>query len=188
VTGLLEQLRAPGNDLGSGAAAAAVAAIAAAVLQEVARESAPAWGDAGGAAAQAEALAARLATLGDRNSTAYRRVRAALAGDLPGDGQVLRDFTLAQLLEESAHVPSRIAAAAADVAELAELLAVNGIDARRPDARAAAMLAAAAADAAAELVGINLAERSDGPLATSARASVRRARGVLERTGTAGGR
>ena len=70
---------------------------------------------------QAEALSDRLAPLADENALAYRRARAALAGELPADLQERRDFTLGRLLERSAEVPARIAAAAADVAELAEV-------------------------------------------------------------------
>ena len=101
--------------------------------------------------------------------------------DVPADLQERRDFALGRLLERSAEVPARIAAATADVAELAETLAAHGSDARRPDAGAAAALAAAASEAAAQLVAVNLAERGEGALVEGARESATRARRAAER-------
>lgn len=181
LAGLLADLSDPASGIGAGSAAALVGAIAASALQAVARASAEAWVDGPGAAAQAEALSERLAPLAGENADAYRRARAGLAGDIPADLQERRDFALGRLLERSAAVPARIAAAAADVAELGEVLAANGLDSRRPDARAAAMLAAAASEAAAELVAVNLGERVDGALVGTARQSAARARGAAER-------
>ncbi|WP_217924932.1 cyclodeaminase/cyclohydrolase family protein [Miltoncostaea oceani] len=183
VIGLLADLSDPGSGVGTGSAAAAVGAIAASALQGVARGSLDEWSEAGGSAAQAEALAARLASLAVENDEAYRQARAALEGELPTGDQGRRDFTLAQVLDTSARVPGRIAAAAADVAELAESLAGHALDRLRPDARASGVLAAAAADVAAQLVEVNLGERADGALRSAARASVARARQACVRTG-----
>ena len=183
VSGLLVALSDPESDVGSGSAAAVVGAIAASALQGVARASLDEWSEAGGSAAQAEALSARLAGLADENDAAYRRAREALSGELSSDLQARRDFALAQALEDSARVPSRIAAAAADVAELAEGLAGHALDGLRPDARASGILAAAAADVAAQLVEVNLGERVDGGLSSGARESVARARQACSRSG-----
>jgi formiminotetrahydrofolate cyclodeaminase len=184
ISALLERLSDPDSALGAGSAAALVGALSAGILRAVARASAD-WPDGPGAAAQAEALMDRLAPLADDNARAYRRARAALAGDLPPDPQERRDFALGQVLERSAEVPARIGAAAADVAELAEGLAEHGLGAGRPDAGAAAVLAAAASEAAAQLVAVNLAERRDGPLVRAARESAARARRAAERAGAA---
>ena len=54
-------------------------------------------------------------------------------------------------------MPLRIAAAAADVVELAALAAAEGKPVLRPDATAAAMLAEAAVRAATHLVDVDLA-------------------------------
>ena len=173
---LLGPLGDPDSGVGAGSAAAVVGAIASGALQGVARASAGAWPEAPGAAAQAEALAARLLRLAEENAESYRRARAGLAGAIPGDLQERRDFALRLLLQRSAEVPEGIASATADVAELAEGVARSGLDARRPDACAAATLAAAASDAAAMLVAVNLAEGEEGSLARRARESASRAR------------
>jgi formiminotetrahydrofolate cyclodeaminase len=166
--------------MGAGAAAAVVGAIAAATLQGVARASSE-WPEGAGAAAQAEALCERLVPLAVENAAAYRRAVAALAGESPAATREQRDEALRRLLERSADVPARIAEATADVAELAGSLAAHGADARRPDAHASAVLAAAATQAAARLVAVNLAEGGDRPLARSARESAFRAQRAAER-------
>ena len=68
-----------------------------------------------------------------------------------------RDFALGGALLHAAEVPLRIAEAAADVAELAALAAVEGSTQLRADATAAAALAEAATRSAAHLVDVNLA-------------------------------
>jgi methenyltetrahydrofolate cyclohydrolase len=181
VNDLLDALRAPGNGVAAGCAAAAVAAVAAGIVQGVARESGEVWDEAGGVAAQAEALADRLAGLADRNARTHGAARRALAGHVRGDSQPARDHLLGRALDEAALVPGRVAAVAADVAELAEGSAGRLRDDLRPDALAAAVLAAAAADVAARLVLLNLAQGPDGALADAARAATRRARAAADR-------
>jgi formiminotetrahydrofolate cyclodeaminase len=67
-----------------------------------------------------------------------------------------RDFALGRAYARAAEPPLQIARAAADVAELAVVVARNGDPAFHADAVIAALLAAAAASSAAELVGVNL--------------------------------
>ena len=81
--------------------------------------------------------------------------------DRDGPGGERRDFQLRRALEDAADVPLRIVDAAADVVELAAVLAERGDPASRSDAVGAAMLAEAATRAAAHLVEINLASDHD---------------------------
>lgn len=175
-TALDEEIDAAGA-AGAGATTALVAAMGASVL----RAAAHATDDGAGIAAQAEALQARLTSLAEANADAYERARRGLAGDLSGDGQEERDRALRELLHEAASVPASIADAAADVAVLGELLALHGAPHTRPDAEAVAVLAAGSARASAVLVGVNLTEGDDGPLARRARAAAARAQGCADR-------
>ena len=67
------------------------------------------------------------------------------------------------------HVPLEIGAAAGDVAQLATEIAAHGSADVRADAAIAAILAAGAARAAAQLVEINLVAGADEQLVTLAR-------------------
>ena len=73
-----------------------------------------------------------------------------------GEAGERRDFALGRAYARAAEPPLQIARAAADVAELAVVVARNGDPAFHADAVTAALLAAAAASSAAELVGVNL--------------------------------
>jgi methenyltetrahydrofolate cyclohydrolase len=142
------------------------------------------WAEGAQVAAQATVLRARLTGLGEEDARAYAAVLDALrnrraAG--PGQG----DIELAHALTGAAEVPLRIAAAAADVVELATRAAAEGKHVLRPDATAAAMLAEAAVRAATHLVDADLAavpgdgsERS-ASIAEAAEATRSRARGAL---------
>lgn len=146
--------RGPGPAVGS--AAALVTATAAALVAKAARTSTAYWHEADAAAAQAEALRARAAPLAQADAEAYERAVRHL--DEPRDpSPERRDFQLGRALDEAAVIPLRIAAAAADVAELAAATAEHGNPNLRPDAAGAAVLAEAAARAAAHLVAVNLA-------------------------------
>jgi hypothetical protein len=126
---------------GGGPLAARVTASAAELLAQLARDA----GDAG-AAAQAESLRARAEPLAELSASAYEGALAAEGGD----------EELGRAYARAAEPPLRIVEAAADVAELAALLAEKGDPARRADAVAAGFLAAGAAAGAAELVAVNL--------------------------------
>ena len=155
IEAFLDQLEAPAPAPSGGTASATVAAMAAALVVMVGRGS-PGWAEGPGVAAQARALRTRLTELGEEDARAYAAVLAAMRGlDAPGSEQ--RDFALGVALTDAAEVPLSIAAAAADVAELAAVAAAEGKHALRPDAAAAVILAEAAVRAATHLVDVNLA-------------------------------
>ena len=131
----LDDVAARGRTPAGGSAAALVTALAAALLAKIARTS-TAWPESRGIAAQAESLRDRAAP--------------TLVLALPDSGPLGRAYARA------AEPPLQIARAAADVAELAVVVARNGDPAFHADAVTAALLAAAAASSAAELVGVNL--------------------------------
>ena len=131
---------------GGGALAARVTASAAELLAKIALASSDGWPEAAGVAAQAECLAERAAPLAEVAARAYEEALAAV-----GD-----DYEFGRVYAKAAEPPLQIAEAAADVAELAALVAANGDPALRADAAVAGLIAAAAAAAAAELVSVNL--------------------------------
>jgi formiminotetrahydrofolate cyclodeaminase len=131
---------------GGGPLAARVTASAAELLAQIARASREVWPEAAGVAAQAESLHDRAAPLADLATRAYQDALGAEGGD----------YELGRAYARAAEPPLRIVEAAADVAELAALIAAQGNPALRADAVAAGLLAAAAAAAAAELVAVNL--------------------------------
>jgi len=146
---------------GSGSASALTVAFAAGLVVMVARHSADSWEDAAGIAAQALALQARAAPLALADAQVWEQALEALAAarvdEAPPNGE------LEAKLDLSAAVPLEIAETAADTASLAALAAELGEGAYRPDAAAAAVLAAAGARAAAHLVAVNLTV-SDGDI------------------------
>jgi len=150
----LDALEAPAPSPCGGTAAAVSAAMAAALVTMVARGS-RSWAAGAGIAAQATALRTRLTALGDEDAAAFERVLVTMR-DQTGTSEQ-RDFALGAALISAAEVPLRIGEAAADVAELAALAAMDGAPHLRPDAAAAAVLAEAAVRAATHLVEINLA-------------------------------
>ncbi len=136
---------------GGGPLAARVTASAAELLAKVAHASAEGWPEAAGVAAQAQCLHDRAAPLAEVAARAYEEALAAAGGD----------YEFGRAYAQAAEPPLRIVEAAADVAELAALVAANGDPALRADAVAAGLLAAAAAQAAAELVAVNLTVSPD---------------------------
>ena len=131
----------------SGWVAGVSAALAAALVAKAAARS-ESWGEAGGVRAQALDLRDRLLRLAADDALVYDRALVALER---------RDQDLGNALAEAADVPRALADAAADVALLAADAAERADGAARADAAAAAPLAAGAAQAAAKLVGVNLA-------------------------------
>jgi len=129
--------------------------MAAGLTAMAARFSRDAWDGAAGAVAQAEALRKRVAPLADEDAEAYENVLTAMRMPKALDPET-RDALIGSALSRAADVPLRIAEAAADVAELAAVLADVGNPNLRGDATAAALLAHAASRAAANLVEINL--------------------------------
>src|SRR4051812_42382941 len=150
----LDDVAAEGRTPGGGSAAALVTALAAALLAKIARTS-TAWPEGRGIAAQAESLRDRAAPLAQVDAEEYEAALLALE-DGGGEAGERRDFALGRAYARAAEPPLQIARTAADVAELAVVVARNGDLAFHADAVIAAVLAAAAASSAAELVGVNL--------------------------------
>jgi methenyltetrahydrofolate cyclohydrolase len=180
----LDDVAAAGRTPGGGSAAALVTALAAALLAKIARTS-TAWPDSRGIAAQAESLRDRAAPLAQADAEEYEA--AFQAREDEGEVGERRDFALGRAYARAAEPPLQIARAAADVAELAVVVARNGDPAFHADAVIAALLAAAAASSAAELVGVNLTTsardervREAGRLAESAARAAEEARAARE--------
>jgi formiminotetrahydrofolate cyclodeaminase len=150
----LDDVAARGRTPGGGSAAALVTALAAALLAKIARTS-TAWPESRGIAAQAESLRDRAAPLAQADAEEYEAALQAREDD-GGEAGERRDFVLGRAYARAAEPPLQIARTAADVAELAVVVARNGDPAFHADAVTAALLAAAAASSAAELVGVNL--------------------------------
>ena len=149
----LDDVAAAGRTPGGGSAAGLVTALAAALLAKIARTS-TAWPESRGIAAQAESLRDRAAPLAQATAEEYEA--ALQAREDEGEAGERRDLALGRAYARAAEPPLQIARAAADVAELAVVVARNGDPAFHADAVIAALLAAAAASSAAELVGVNL--------------------------------
>ena len=142
---LLERLAEPSPAPGGGSAAAWCAALAAALLEMTA-----ALSHADEVATRASSLRARLLEAGEAELRAYAPV---LLASSPGP----RD----QALSDASEPPLAIARAATEVAELGVTVAGRSGSAVRGDAVAGVLLAEAATRAAAQLVEINLSDRSD---------------------------
>jgi glutamate formiminotransferase/formiminotetrahydrofolate cyclodeaminase len=160
---VLEGFARDGPAPGGGAAAAIVAALASAVVAKAAQASRASWAEAGGAVAQATLLRKRCVRLAEEDAGAFTAALSALETQAAG---------LVEQLDYAAEVPVRIAASAADVAELAAAAAERCEGAFRADAASAAMLAEAAARAAARLVEVNLTVTADDPRLVQAQRSV----------------
>jgi methenyltetrahydrofolate cyclohydrolase len=142
----------------AGGSVAAVAVAMAAGLVAMAARLAHEWPKASEVVDRAEALRSRMATLALADEDAYAKVTEAMR--LPPDSPS-RVAELEAALSGAADVPLAVAEAAAEVAELAALVAQEGNERLRGDALVAAELAEAGARGAAELVAINLAGRDD---------------------------
>lgn len=183
ISNLLEDVARGHTAFASGSAAALTASLAAALVSMGARASRPAWPDAAGAIAHAETLRSRLFPLITSDAHAYHEARALLArtgrdrdrrgasvspGTPPLGNAEERNRQLANVLSTAAIEPVLIAEAAADVAQLATVVAAEGSADHRADAVNAAILAEAAACAAAHLVEINLGVGPDDDLSVRA--------------------
>ena len=135
---------------GGGSALGFAVANAAAVLAMAARVS-----NAGGLVAQAEALRTRTAPLAQVDAETYEQALSA-RDDASALRQEQRDWEIGKAFARAAEPPLEIARAAADIAELAAELALNGAPEIRADAVAAAALAAGAARGCVALVQVNL--------------------------------
>ena len=152
-----------------GPLAAVVAALAASLLAAAADRSRDGWDGAAGARAQAQALRRRALRLAEGDATAYANARAALAQRGGAADSQDRDARIGEAVSLAGQVPLEIGAAAGDVAQLATEIAAHGSADVRADAAIAAILAAGAARAAAQLVEINLVAGADEQLVALAR-------------------
>jgi formiminotetrahydrofolate cyclodeaminase len=159
---LVAQLAATGPGPRAGTGAAVAAAAGAALAEGACRVSSVRWEDAQAAADRLVGLRAELLRLADEDAV---EVGAAIAAGhvAPGAGP-----------------PLSIAERAAETAELAALAAIHGKRTVRGDALAGSLLAEAAARAAANLVAIDLADRSN-PAVARARWAAERAEAAAER-------
>jgi methenyltetrahydrofolate cyclohydrolase len=159
------QARAVGETPDAGPAAALAGSAAASILAGAARAV-----DDGAHAAQASALGERLTRASRADAEALAAARADLAAPPAGDAR--GDFALGRSLERAAAVPLLIAEACADLVALSRALEPVVAADHAPDVRAAAMLAAGAARAAAYLVEVNLGVGPDDARLARARAAV----------------
>ena len=125
---------------GGGAVAAVVASLAAGLTAMAARFAPDEWESRATVVGRAEELRARVEPLADADAEAYGAFMAE-----PSDQNVERIVT----------IPFELAESAAEIAELAALVAAEGNPNVSGDASAGADLAAAAASVAARLVAIN---------------------------------
>jgi methenyltetrahydrofolate cyclohydrolase len=142
---LLGQLEAPGPSPCGGATAALTAAMAGSLVAMVAR-GAPAWEEGASVAERATELRDRLVDLAWADTQ-------AVAGLL--ELKRLPEDERAQAIERAIESPAAIHSAAQEVAALAELAESHGKPVMRADATAARLLAAAAAQVAAEIMATN---------------------------------
>ena len=159
---LLDELAAQREIPGGGSALALALAAAAAIVEMAARISASSWADGVGVAAQAAQLRARAAGLVDADADAYAEVLAMrdVVGTMPVED---RDREVGRAFAAAAEPPLAIARVAADVAELADLVAARGDEHVHVDAAVAAAVAAAAARGGLALVAVNLTARAGDP-------------------------
>ena len=174
ITTLLEEPVEGDAYPGGGAAAAVVAGLAASLTAAAADRSREQWEEAAGARAQAQALSRRAIALAQQDAATYAEARDALARR-GSTGDRARDNALGAAIRRAAEPPLELAANAADTARLAAEVARHGAGEVATDAVIAALLAAAATEAAARLVEINLVVGGDRDLAAAAREYVRQA-------------
>jgi formiminotetrahydrofolate cyclodeaminase len=155
VAELLDRFAAKQPTPGGGGAAAIIVAMAAGLLGMVARYSTAQLIDAASHAGHADRMRTQVAALAEQDAEAYQAVLAAFA--LPHERDPLaRHRQIRRSLERVAQIPAEIAEAASNIATEAIEVAKRGNSNLRVDAFTAAILAAAAAQSAAELVRLNV--------------------------------
>ena len=158
----LDALSAARPDPGGGSAAALTVALAAALCAMTAELSARRLAHAPEIAADARGLLRRAAPLAQADSDTYADVLAAQRAPGEPAGRP-REQRISAALAQASAVPLEVAEIGDRVAALATEIAARGNPAVRGDSLTAARLAAAAAQAAAALVRINLAGTPDDP-------------------------
>jgi len=157
----LERMGSRAPTPGGGAAAALAVAMAASLTAMAARFAGDRLERGPEVIARADRLRLSVAPLAEADARAYAEVLAA--GALPREPHPEeRRTAVRSALSAAADIPLAIAEAAAEVADLAGKVAVQGNPNLRGDAAAGALLAEAGARAAATLVNINLRDSDDG--------------------------
>jgi len=175
----LDQVSSKQPAPGGGAAAAVTVAMAAGLVGMAARFAVDHLADATDIVSCAEVLRRRVAPLAQTDADAYRGYLAATR--LPREPKPeARRRQIRAALSRAADVPLTVAEIAADVADLAAVLAAGGNPNLRGDAVTAALLAEAGARSAACLVEINVGTGDQravraGNLAHAAAGAARRA-------------
>jgi len=183
----LDELAAARPDPGGGSAAALAVALAAALCAMTAELSARHLAHALRLAADSRGLLRRAAPLAQADADAYSGVLAALRAPGQPTGRA-REERVSAALARASEVPLEVADIGDRVAALAAEIADQGNPSVRGEALAAARLAAAAAQAAASLVRINLAGTPDDPRSARAtRLAARAARLAAQAAGRAAG-
>jgi formiminotetrahydrofolate cyclodeaminase len=149
----LDDLAARSAAPGGGAVSALTVAMSAGLIGMAARFSDEYLESAHDLADKADVIRAQVGPLAQADADAYRGLLAALR--LPRD-EPNREETIAAASQEAADVPLEISAYAAEVALIAAQISREGNPNLQGDAIAAALIAAAAARACANLVRINL--------------------------------
>jgi formiminotetrahydrofolate cyclodeaminase len=171
---LMAQLSGASSEAGGhpagGVAAALVAGLAAALAAAAADASREAWDESAGVRAQALTLARRAAILAEQTRMQYAQARQALEGRAPETepSDDIRDWALGLAIRGAAVPLMELAETAADIAELAAVVALHGAGDVRADAVVAADLASVAARSAAALVQVNLIVGGDSEAAAQA--------------------
>jgi formiminotetrahydrofolate cyclodeaminase len=158
----LDELATARPDPGGGSAAAIAVALAAALCAMTAELSVRQLAHAHQLATDSRGLLRRAAPLAQADADAYGSVLAARRAAGQPDGRP-REERVATALAQACEVPLEVAEIGGRVTTVAAEIAGQGNPAVRGDALTAARLAAAAAQAAAALVRINLAGRPDDP-------------------------
>jgi formiminotetrahydrofolate cyclodeaminase len=129
-------------------------------------------------AARARALRSRSVELAHADLDAYAPVLAALRAPREDPGRAAR---LAAALSDASETPLELATIGAELAALAAEVAGDGAASVRGDALAGLLIAEAGAQAAAQLVAINLEARPEDPRRAAANEAAERAATMRER-------
>jgi methenyltetrahydrofolate cyclohydrolase len=180
----LDELAAARPAPGGGSAAALAVALAAALCAMTAELSARQLAQAPQLAEESRVLLRRAAPLAQADADAYGGVLAARRAPGPPVGRQRKERVSAALAR-ACEVPLEVAELGDRVAALAADITDRGNPAVRGDALTAARLAAAAAQAAAALVQINLAGMPDDPVPAQAAHAARLAAQAARQAGEA---
>jgi len=151
-----------------GSATAAAVAMAAALLEKAALLSTKHWSGAAAAGERAHALRLRAEELLEEDAHAYLAFVEALRA-VKGASAEARAQMVGPAHSKTVDVPLAIVTCGAEVVDVAAALAAHGNPNLRADAVVAATLAAAAAEAGAGLMAVNLSEAAGDPRLEQAR-------------------